>query len=93
MSADGGKLVAAAYGGGIWTSQTTLPPQLNITPTNPDLKLSWIVPSTNFVLQQSPDLFSWLDVTDTPALNFTNLQYEIVLLPTNSTGFYRLQSR
>ncbi len=91
-SADGSKLVAVVNGGGIWTCQTTPTLQLNITPSNPNLELSWLVPSTNFILQQSPDLSSWTDVTDTPALNLTNLQEEVVQSPTNSSGFYRLKA-
>ncbi|HVU28730.1 MAG TPA: hypothetical protein VHG71_13495 [Verrucomicrobiae bacterium] len=79
--------------GGIWISQTTPTPQLNIAPTDSNLKLSWLVPSTNFVLQQSSDLSSWSDVTNPPALNLANLQDEVVLSPTNSGGFYRLESR
>jgi hypothetical protein len=46
----------------------------------------------NFVLQQSSDLASWTDMTDTPALNLTNLQNEVVLSPTNGSGFYRLKT-
>lgn len=91
-SADG-SILAAASTAGIWVLQTTPTPQLNIAPTDSNLKLSWIVPSTNFVLQQSFDLSSWSDVTNTPALNLTNLQDEVVLSPTNSGGFYRLESR
>jgi len=67
-------------------------PRLNIAPTNSNLKLSWIVPSTNFVLQQSLDLSSWTNVTDAPALNLTNLQDEVIQSPTNGSGFYRLES-
>jgi hypothetical protein len=93
-SADGGKVVAInASPGTIWTSQTTPTPQLSIAPSNPALKISWLAPSLNFVLQQSPDLSGWTDVTDTPVLNLTNLQAEIVLPATNSTAFYRLESR
>jgi hypothetical protein len=64
-SADGGKLVAVARGGGIWTSQTTPSPQLNLSPLDGNFLLSWIIPSTNFVLEQSSDLISWGDVTHT----------------------------
>lgn len=91
-SADGNKLVAVAFNGGIWTSQTMPTPQLNIAPTNSNLNLSWIVPSTNFVLQQSFDLSNWNDVTDAPALNLTNLQDEVIQSPTNGSSFYRLES-
>jgi hypothetical protein len=92
-SADGNKLVAIdGFGGGIWTSQTTPAPQLNLAPWGSNLTVSWIIPSTNFVLQQSPDLSSWTDMTDTPALNLTNLQDVVVLSPTNNSGFYRLKT-
>jgi hypothetical protein len=91
-SADGNKLVAAVRNGGIWISQTTPSPQLNLTPTNGGFKLSWLIPSTNFVMQQSSDLASWSNVTNAPVLNLTNLQNELVLSPTNSSGFYRLKT-
>jgi len=91
-SADGNRLVAVAFNGGIWTSQTMPTPQLNIAPTNSNLKLSWTVPSTNFVLQQSFDLSNWNDVTDAPALNLTNLQDEVIQPPTNGSSFCRLES-
>jgi hypothetical protein len=93
-SADGNELAATAFGSGIWILQSTPMPQLSIAPTNPNLKLSWIVPSTNFVLQQSSDLSNWADVTGAPpALNVTNLQNEVVLSRTNNIDFYRLESR
>jgi hypothetical protein len=98
-SADGSKLVGSAYPGrllvyfgGIYTSQTTPAPSINLTPTNSNLTLSWIVPSTAFVLQQSSDLGSWTDMTNTPVLNLTNLQNEVILSPTGSSIFYRLKT-
>jgi hypothetical protein len=91
-SADGNKLVAAVRGGGIWISQTTPSTQLNLTPTNGSFKLSWLIPSTNFVMQQSSDLASWSDVTNAPVLNLTNLQNEVILPPSNSSGYYRLKT-
>jgi hypothetical protein len=93
-SADGNKLVAVANGfngGGIWISYSTPSPRLNIALSN-DLVISWIIPSTNFDLQQSSDLISWADVTNPPVLNFTNLQNEVTLSPSNSSGFYRLKT-
>jgi photosystem II stability/assembly factor-like uncharacterized protein len=95
-SADGSKLVASSGGyniGGIYILQSTPTPLLNIAPSNDSFTLSWIVPSTNFVLQQSFDLSSWSDVTNTPTLNLINLQDEVVLSPTNNDSFYRLESR
>jgi hypothetical protein len=98
-SADGSKLVAAIEyydeglkGGGIWISQSKPTPSIQITPTNNNLKLSWLVPSTNFVLQQSADLSGWTDLTNQPALNLTNLQNEVFLPFSGSGGFYRLKT-
>jgi hypothetical protein len=99
-SADGGTLIAAAIvdqsfnPGYIYTSWPTPSPQLRISPANPDLKLSWIVPSRNFVLQQNSDLTTtkWMAVTNALVPNLTNLQYEVVLPPTNNRGFYRLKT-
>ena len=100
MSADGGKLITGSASltlslGGLglsYMSQTVYAPQLNISPVSNNLALSWIIPSTNFVLQQSADLISWVDLTNTPALNLTNLQNEVTLSPTNSVGFFRLST-
>jgi hypothetical protein len=65
---------------------------MSITSTSDNLKVSWLVPSTNLVIQQSLDLSSWTDMTDTPLLNLTNLQNEVVLSPNGSSGFYRLKT-
>jgi len=98
-SADGGKLVAASgfYNyiswGSIYTSQSIPKPSLNLLSSNDNFKLSWLVPSTNFVLQQSTDLSDWIVVTDTAALNLTTLQDVVTLSPTNSSNFYRLASQ
>jgi photosystem II stability/assembly factor-like uncharacterized protein len=96
MSADGNKIVAAAGifpTASIYTLQTTPSPQMNITPANGRFKLSWLIPSTNFVMQQSFDLASWSDVTNAPVLNLTNLQDEVILPPPNNSGFYRLKTQ
>ena len=92
-SADGNMLVAATYNGGIWTFQITPSPHLNVVPLNNSLAFSWLIPSTNFTLQQSPDLISWSSVTDPPALNLTNLNNELIFSPSNSNGFFRLISQ
>jgi hypothetical protein len=98
-SADGSKLVAAIeyfdehlIGGGIWTSQSKPTPSIQITPANNNLRLSWLVPSTNFVLQSSTDLSGWTDLTNQPALNLTNLQNEVFLPFSGSGGFFRLKT-
>ena len=91
-SADGGKLIAVAYNGGVWTKQTTPAPEINIASGNGDTTFSWIVPSTNFVLQENSDLTTtdWLTLTNTPTLDLSNLNDEVVLSPSNSSGFFRL---
>jgi hypothetical protein len=100
-SADGNEFIAISAGNGIfsqgtgvvWIYQTMPVPQMNISPTNGNFTLSWTVPSTNFVLQQSPNLISWSSVTNMPALNLTNLNNELTLSPSNSSGFFRLISQ
>jgi hypothetical protein len=97
-SVDGNKLIAGTGGssgfpyGGLYVYQTMPSPQLNLTPTNGSFKLSWLIPSTNFVMQQSSDLASWSNVTNAPVLNLTNLQNEVILSPSNSSSFYRLKT-
>lgn len=94
-SADGGRLIGGVVGGasnGGWTFQTNLSPTMQAATISNNLKLSWIIPSTNFVLQSSADLSSWTNLTNQPVLNLTNLQDEVYLLPTNSNIFYRLKT-
>jgi hypothetical protein len=99
-SADGGKLVAAAASdvngdvnsGVIYTSQSIQSPLLKLTTISDSVILSWLMPSIGFDLQQSPDLFNWLEVTNAPVLNLNNLQDEVVLSDTNNAGFYRLKT-
>jgi hypothetical protein len=100
-SADGNKLVAAALydasfnPGSIYSTYTAPTPLMKLTLSGGNLAFSWIVPSTNFVLQQNFDLTTadWVTLTDTPVLNLTNLQDEVILSPTNSSGFFRLISQ
>ena len=95
-SADGSKFAAASGGsrssGPIYTLRTIPAPQLNLASSSNKLAVLWIVPSTNFVLQQNLDLTTtnWVVLTNTPVLNLTNLQNEVTLSPTNSSGFFRL---
>jgi photosystem II stability/assembly factor-like uncharacterized protein len=103
MSADGSKQYATEItavatqpiqfiAGQIHTFQIMPTPQLSLTPANTNLALSWTIPSTDFVLQQSSDLISWVDMTNAPALNLTNLQNQVMLLPSNGASFYRLKT-
>jgi DNA-binding beta-propeller fold protein YncE len=91
LSADGAKLVATVgypSTGPIYVSQTTPVPVLNLSA--PDNVISWIIPSLDFTLQQSPDLSNWTDVTNLPVLNLTNLQNQVVLPPPDGNSFFRL---
>ena len=93
-SADGAQLAAAVYGGGIYTSQTTARPQLNMTCSGGKVSLSWTAAAANFVLQQKADLaeVSWTTLTNKPILNFTNLQYQMTVSPSSADAFFRLKA-
>lgn len=95
MSADGDKLVAVVNGGGIWTLQTTPAPQVGLAANRNQITLSWVVPSTNFVLQQNADLTAtnWSNVTNPPVLNLTNLQNQATLPAPPGNAFFRLQTQ
>jgi hypothetical protein len=101
ISADGGKAITGSSSSSLlspdelglsYISQTVYAPQLNISPASTNLALSWTIPSTNFMLQQSSDLISWVDLTNMPILNLTNLQNQVSLSPTNGIGFFRLST-
>jgi hypothetical protein len=93
VTADGNELLATVGGpataGGIYISQTTPSPILNISASS-NTFISWIIPSLDFNLQQSPDLLSWVTVTNLPLLNLTNLQNQVVLPSTAGNNFFRL---
>lgn len=94
-SADGKKLFTTGTTGTqneLYVLQSTPSPQLNLTTAGNNLAFSWLVPSENFLLQQNLDLSStnWLTLTNTPVLNLTNLEENVVLSPTNVNCFYRL---
>jgi hypothetical protein len=91
-SADGNKSAVTVSGGGIYNSETAPTPQLSIEFSNRSLALAWIMPSTQFVLQQNSDLTTtnWVTVTNTPAFNLSSLQNQVTLSSSNRSGFYRL---
>jgi len=89
-SADGNCVAAAAYNGGIWLLRTVAPPHINIAPSGSLAKISWTLPSTNFVLQQSADLQNWATILGSPTLNLLTLQEEVTVTLTNGNSFYRL---
>lgn len=96
-SADGGKWVVA--GGGafsdshVFTSRAIVSPQLYASSTRSNVTVGWIVPSTNFVLQQNFNLgtTNWVTLANVPVLNLTNLRNEVAL-PVSSNAFYRLKT-
>jgi hypothetical protein len=94
LSADGARMVVTvgypSYVGPIYTTQTTPSPALNLSASDNETVISWIIPSLNFTLQQSPDLLNWTDVTNLPVLNLTNLQNQVVLPPPDGNNFFRL---
>lgn len=91
-SADGCKWTAAVNGGGIYATYIPPRPWLSFSASNNSLGFSWTAASTNLVLQQNASLgkANWVRLTNVAVLNFTNLQYQITLPSTGSTGFYRL---
>ena len=94
VSADGDEMVAVGSGKGTWIGRVTSAPLLNIESQNSAIGLSWLIPSTNFVLQQSSDIaaVSWTAVTNSPTMNFTNLNLELNLPTTATNTFYRLMA-
>jgi hypothetical protein len=89
----GGRTITTIIPGPIIYTSFSIPtPSINIAPTNGNLALSWLIPSTNFVLQQNFDLTTtnWTDMTNTPVLNLTNLQNQVFLPLPASNSFYRL---
>jgi hypothetical protein len=97
--ADGTNLVVAGDGQ-IATLHAPAPapaippsPQLAIDRSGGNLGLSWLVPSTPFVLQQNSNLPSadWMAVPTPPSLSLTNLHYQLILPRTPGNAFYRLK--
>lgn len=94
-SSDGNAVFAASTDGGIWVRRTSAGPLLNIANSPNGLVISWLIPSSAFVLQQSadPSLASWTDVTNAPALQLPSLQNRVTLPLSSDTAFYRLKLR
>jgi hypothetical protein len=92
VSADGCEMAAVGSGQGTWIGRVTPSPQLNIQPQNFAFTISWLLASTNFVLQQSADLSSstWTSVSPNPTLNFSNLNQQVSVSVTGSNAFFRL---
>jgi photosystem II stability/assembly factor-like uncharacterized protein len=101
-SADGGHIVALSGDGSIFTLRSPAPapplppsPQLAVGLSGATIGLSWLVPSTRFVLQQNSDLSStnWVDVPTPPTLDLTNLHHRLTLTPPLGSSFFRLKQQ
>jgi len=92
-SADGCKLAVAVAGSGIFITQSTPAPVLQIKAVAKDVVLSWVVPSRNFVPQESADLLAWSELNVEPVLNYTTLRYEVKLQLSAGPHFFRLVSK
>jgi photosystem II stability/assembly factor-like uncharacterized protein len=92
-SADGNVVFAAPSNGEIWVRRTIPNPRLNIVPTAPGPLLSWIIPSADFKLQRAADLVAphWINVTNVPVLNLTNLQNQVTVPWGGKLEIYRLR--
>jgi photosystem II stability/assembly factor-like uncharacterized protein len=90
-SADGKRLVLAGFNAGIYTWHTTPRPELKTKTENSSLVIFWLVPSTKFMLQQSPDMGTsgWTDVTTSPSFDSATLEYQF-RPKGGGTMFYRL---
>jgi hypothetical protein len=95
-SADGSVLFAAPSNGRIWVRRSTPAPVMSVAIPMPSAaaNISWVVPSANFVLQQSTDpaLSIWTDLTNTPTLDLFSLRYQVTIPMNSDNVFYRLKS-
>jgi hypothetical protein len=97
-SADGQKLFLALGADDfgqprtIYTRYVAAQPRLEFAPLGASLKLSWVLPSTNFVIQEASTLGAnnWSPRTNIPTLNLTTLRNEVMVTPADVGGFYRL---
>jgi hypothetical protein len=100
-SADGSNIVAVGDRA-ICTLRSPAPapplppsPQMAVAWSGATLGLSWLVPSTRFVLQQNSDLSStnWAEVPTPPTLDCTNLHQRLTLTPSLGSSYFRLKQQ
>ena len=93
-SADGGKLFARAKDGGIYRFASEREPTMRIVSASNVVKLSWLLPSRPYSLQQNSDLTgtNWVTLSNPPGLNLTNLCHEVHIPLSTNSAFYRLAS-
>jgi hypothetical protein len=70
-------------------------PQLAVGLSGAALGLSWLVPSTHFVLQENSHLGStnWVEVPTSPTLDYTNLHQRLTLTPSLGSSYFRLKQQ
>ncbi len=70
-------------------------PRLTVSLSGADLNLSWLIPSTRFVLQHTAVLGSvgWVDVPTQPTLDLTNLHHRVTLTPSPGHRYFRLRQQ
>jgi hypothetical protein len=92
-SADGNR-VLAFKNRNLWASVETNQPVLAIQRTTDSARISWIVPSLAERLQVADDFLSntWLEVTNVPVLNTSNLNYEVTSPVLTGRAFFRLHT-
>ncbi|HUD45822.1 MAG TPA: hypothetical protein VMR33_03275 [Candidatus Baltobacteraceae bacterium] len=83
--------------GGFWsiiaTVQTPGSPLLSITLTNNQATISWVTPSTGFVLEESPNLNTGSWSVSTATLSTNNGVISATVPASSGYQFYRLQSQ
>ena len=83
--------MAEAYEDGIFISRSTVTPLLSIASSDiSSAVISWVVPSTDFVLQQNSDLTTtnWTTVTNQSRL--TNVRDQVLVSPLTANRYFRL---
>ncbi len=96
ISADGCEIIVAnGYGGGITAGRVVPRPQLSLQASSGTAIVSWLLPSTNFVIQQTADISTgnWQTLTNNPALNLTNLNEQVAVPVNDSNAFFRLSAQ
>jgi len=92
-SADGNLRAAADQTGGIWISRSTPAPLLTATQSSGRITISWGLPSMDFVLQQNIniDTGNWMELTNIPTLNLSNLRHEVTVSLSRGENYFRLK--
>lgn len=95
ISADGCLMIVQGSSQATWVGRLTPSPQMNVQLQDTNVTVSWLIPSTNFVLQQTADLSTpvWTQVGISPTLNFTNLKEEATVPANGSNTFLRLMAQ